>query len=261
MHQVIRNAAQPRAQHRQGRDQRPLPQRPGHGRGQQPGRRRGRRRAGRVHDQRPRRAGRQLLAGGGRHGPADPPRLLSGRHPRRHPPPGPHQPPGGQHHRHAGAAQQGDRRPERLRPRGGHPPGRHAQGTHHLRDHAARGRRLRHHRPGAGQAQRPGRAGQSHQGAGLHAQPASSSRPVFEQFKVLADKKKEIYDADLAALVEQEIRAVRELWSLVVVPGDRRHGQGAGGHAAAASRRGGVQHRAWPAATARWTRSSWPSRS
>ncbi len=38
---------------------------------------------------------------------------------------------------------------------------------------------------------------------------------VFEQFKVLADKKKEIYDADVAALVEQEIRAVGELWSLV----------------------------------------------
>ena len=31
---VIRTAAQPRPQHRQGRDQRPLPQRPGHGRGQ-----------------------------------------------------------------------------------------------------------------------------------------------------------------------------------------------------------------------------------
>ena len=69
------DAPQPRAQHRQGRDQRPLPQRPGHGRGQQPGRRRGGRRADRVHDQRPGRAGRQLLAGRGRDGPADPQRL------------------------------------------------------------------------------------------------------------------------------------------------------------------------------------------
>ena len=38
---------------------------------------------------------------------------------------------------------------------------------------------------------------------------------VFEQFKVLADKKKEIYDADIAALIEQEIRSVSELWSLL----------------------------------------------
>jgi 2-isopropylmalate synthase len=37
---------------------------------------------------------------------------------------------------------------------------------------------------------------------------------VFEQFKLLADKKKEIYDADIAALIEQEIRSVSELWSL-----------------------------------------------
>jgi 2-isopropylmalate synthase len=37
---------------------------------------------------------------------------------------------------------------------------------------------------------------------------------VFEQFKVLADKKKEIYDADIAALVEQQIHAVAEQWTL-----------------------------------------------
>lgn len=39
---------------------------------------------------------------------------------------------------------------------------------------------------------------------------------VFEQFKVLADKKKEVYDGDIVALIEQEIRAVPyEEWSLV----------------------------------------------
>lgn len=37
---------------------------------------------------------------------------------------------------------------------------------------------------------------------------------VFEEFKRLADKKKEIYDGDLAALIEQQIRGVTELWSL-----------------------------------------------
>jgi 2-isopropylmalate synthase len=39
---------------------------------------------------------------------------------------------------------------------------------------------------------------------------------VFEQFKVLADKKKEVYDGDIAALIEQQIRAVpHEEWALV----------------------------------------------
>ena len=84
---------------------------------------------------------------------------------------------------------------------------------------------------------------------------------VFEQFKVLADKKKEIYDADIAALIEQEIRAVSELWSLTSYQVTSRHGQGARGDAAAAPRRRGIQHRRWPAATARSTPSSWPSRS
>ena len=37
---------------------------------------------------------------------------------------------------------------------------------------------------------------------------------VFEQFKVLADKKKEIYDADIAALIEQQIHAVAEQWTV-----------------------------------------------
>jgi len=37
---------------------------------------------------------------------------------------------------------------------------------------------------------------------------------VFEEFKTLADKKKVIYDADLAALVEQQIRAVTAVWNL-----------------------------------------------
>ncbi len=38
---------------------------------------------------------------------------------------------------------------------------------------------------------------------------------VFEQFKVLADKKKEIYDGDIAALVEHEILDVADTWSFV----------------------------------------------
>ncbi len=38
---------------------------------------------------------------------------------------------------------------------------------------------------------------------------------VFEAFKVLADKKKEVYDGDVAALIEQQIRDVSDTWSLV----------------------------------------------
>ncbi len=39
---------------------------------------------------------------------------------------------------------------------------------------------------------------------------------VFEQFKLLADKKKEIYDGDIMALVQQQISgSVEEQWTLV----------------------------------------------
>ncbi len=37
---------------------------------------------------------------------------------------------------------------------------------------------------------------------------------VFEQFKILADKKKEIYDADIAALIEQQMHSVAEKWTV-----------------------------------------------
>ena len=38
---------------------------------------------------------------------------------------------------------------------------------------------------------------------------------VFEQFKALADKKKEIYDGDIAALCEQQVIEVPESWQFV----------------------------------------------
>jgi len=37
---------------------------------------------------------------------------------------------------------------------------------------------------------------------------------VFEQFKDLADKKKEVYDADIAALIELEMRDAPETWTI-----------------------------------------------
>jgi 2-isopropylmalate synthase len=38
---------------------------------------------------------------------------------------------------------------------------------------------------------------------------------VFESFKILADKKKEVYDGDIAALIDQQIHDVADSWSLV----------------------------------------------
>ncbi len=38
---------------------------------------------------------------------------------------------------------------------------------------------------------------------------------VFEAFKVLADKKKEVYDGDIAALIDQQTRAGGDTWSMV----------------------------------------------
>jgi 2-isopropylmalate synthase len=37
---------------------------------------------------------------------------------------------------------------------------------------------------------------------------------VFQEFKILADRKKDIYDGDVAALIEQQIHGVSELWAL-----------------------------------------------
>jgi 2-isopropylmalate synthase len=47
---------------------------------------------------------------------------------------------------------------------------------------------------------------------------------VFEQFKQLADKKKEVYDGDIGALIDQQIHDLSNTWSLVsyhVVGGSR----------------------------------------
>jgi 2-isopropylmalate synthase len=38
---------------------------------------------------------------------------------------------------------------------------------------------------------------------------------IFERFKGLADKKKDVYDADIEALIDQEIAATAEVWTLV----------------------------------------------
>ena len=120
----------------------PLPRRP-RPRGRQHAGRLARGRApGRGHHQRHRRARRQQLARGGRDGAADARRRCSGSTPAIDTPQLTRLVEAGRElHRDRRAAQQGDRRRQRVRPRVRHPPGRHAQAPGDLRDHAARGRR------------------------------------------------------------------------------------------------------------------------
>jgi 2-isopropylmalate synthase len=47
---------------------------------------------------------------------------------------------------------------------------------------------------------------------GYHLEP-DQLQMVFDQFKALADKKKELYDSDLAAIIEQQIRETSERWT------------------------------------------------
>ncbi len=117
---------------RQGGAVHAQPQRPGAGGRQHAGGDPCRRAAGRIHHQRHRRARRQCLAGRG--GDGDPHAQ------RRHPVQEQHQ--DAEHparvetalhdHRLRRAAEQGDRRAQRVRARGGHPPGRRAEACGHL---------------------------------------------------------------------------------------------------------------------------------
>ena len=118
----------------------------------------GRRPPGRVRDQRAGGEGRQLLAGGDRDAAAHAARRPRPRHDSEHDRDRPHQPHGQPLHRLRRAAEQGDRRPQRLRARVRDPPGRRAQGALDLRDHGRARRRARLELDRARQAQRPPRA-------------------------------------------------------------------------------------------------------
>ncbi len=128
--------AGPRPRRRRGHGLGPLPQRPGPRHRQHAGGRPGRRAPGGGDDQRPRRAGRQRVAGGGRHGPPHAPDPVPGARQ-----PGPDradhggQPAGQPPDRVRDPAQQGRRRRQRLRPRERDPPGRRDQEPADLRDH------------------------------------------------------------------------------------------------------------------------------
>jgi len=50
---------------------------------------------------------------------------------------------------------------------------------------------------------------------GFHLTPAQIDKLFFKRFKKLADKKKEVFDEDLIALVEEEISVTPKIWQLV----------------------------------------------
>jgi 2-isopropylmalate synthase len=80
-------------------------------------------------------------------------------------------------HRQRGAAQQGDRRRERLRPRIRHPPARHAAPPRDLRDHAPEDVGVSRSQPRARQAQRPPRLPRPREELGFELPEAALNRP------------------------------------------------------------------------------------
>ena len=105
-----------------------------------------------------------------------------------------------------GAAQQGDRRPQRVRARVRHPPGRRAQGAHDLRDHGrddASGwtptRSCSASTPAAT------RCTQALEELGYEVD-GQALNTAFKRFKEIADKKKQVTAMDLEALVTDELR-------------------------------------------------------
>ena len=82
---------------------------------------------------------------------------------------------------------------------------------------------------------------------------------LFDDFKALADKKKEVYDEDLVVLIEKHIEDVPAHWPLVslhTTAGIERPADGHGLRSAAPTAR---SSRTPPSATARSTPSSRPS--
>ena len=125
----------------------------------------------------------------------------------------PHQPAALLPDRRLSPAQQGDRGAQRLRPRGRDPPARHAAERAHLRDHPARDGGHSALDPGAGQALRPARARAALPGAGLRADEEQLAE-VYREFIALADRKREILDEDLLALLHESFQDAPEEFQL-----------------------------------------------
>ena len=170
----LRGPARARAGDRGRGPFRPQPQRPRHGRRQHHRGDPRRRPAGGDHHQRHRRARRQRQPRRGGDGLPHPPRRAALPHQHRDAEHPADQPAARHHHRLRRAAEQGDRRPQRLRARVGHPPGRRAQGRVHLRDHDAGERRLDQELARPRQALGPRGLPRQAEGAGLRRSATTS---------------------------------------------------------------------------------------
>ncbi len=165
--------------------------------------------------QRDRRAGRQHLDRRGGHGDQNPPGRLRGRPRGRHHPALRHLPPGGPAHRVSGAVQQGGGRSQCLCPRVRHPPARRAQGSGDLRDHGCRRRRPdRPPRSCSGST----RAGPDSSTPSTRWASPSRTKPssrAFDRFKQLADRKIQIGEEEVRAIVEDQTGEATEKVKLV----------------------------------------------
>ncbi len=184
----------------------PLSRRPGSGGGELARRGRARGAAGGVCDQRNRRTGGQRRAGGDRHGVAHPQRPFRwADHGGADRGAGALVPPGQPSDRIPRAVQQGRGRPQRVRPRGGYPPARRALGAHDLRDHGSGIGRTGRVEDRSGKAFGSPRV-RRHAGEDGHRGPAATrSTQAFARFKELADRKIQLTEADLEAIVAEEL--------------------------------------------------------
>ena len=82
---------------------------------------------------------------------------------------------------------------------------------------------------------------------------------LFDDFKALADKKKEVYDEDLIVLIEKHLEDVPAHWQLVSLHTTAGLERPADGHGRASAAPTARSCRTPPSATARSTRSSRPS--
>jgi 2-isopropylmalate synthase len=109
-------------------------------------------------------------------------------------------------HRLPGAVQQGGGGPQRLRPRVGHPPARRAARPHHLRDHGRGVGRPAGRPDHPRQALRSGRLRRRPHQARHHPRRGRLRR-AFDKFKQLADRKVQIGEEELRAIVDEEAAA------------------------------------------------------
>ena len=117
-----------------------------------------------------------------------------------------HQPPGLAPDRLHRAAEQGDRRAQRVRPRVRHPPGRRAQGALDLRDHGRDHGRARRELDRARQALRAATRSRARSRSSGFEVSGQTLNTAFKRFKDIADKKKQVTALDLEALVTDELR-------------------------------------------------------